>query len=109
MTAPTASLFEKYICCAFTYNGIRKLVYTYDTKYKQKINNQIEERPILYSHCVIHFLFAGIMGIGMAPYNLFNDIERLEMKVRNIPPMTNTPINNYQDFYTVLWDQHKFE
>jgi len=67
-----STLYEKYIASVFTYSGIRKLIYTYDIKYRQKIDNKIEE------HRVIHFLFAGLMGIGLAPMHFVNDLERLE-------------------------------
>ena len=43
---------NRYFCYAFTYSGLRKLVYTYDTQYTQKIDNKIETRPILYSSIV---------------------------------------------------------
>jgi hypothetical protein len=107
----TVSFFEKYIYCAFTYSGIRKLYYTYNTQYKQKIDNKVEKRPILYSHHVIHFLFAGTMGIGLAPNHLINDIERMEMYIRDIKPFSK-PYSKYYDdidFYSVLLDNHKVE
>ncbi len=101
------SFLEKYFTMAFTYSGLRKLIYTYDLQYKQKINNKIEERPILYTDKVIHFLFAGVMGIGLAPKHFLNDMERLEMYVRNIKCFSNCcSKNNDIDFYTVLWDEH---
>ncbi len=71
------------------YSGIRKLLYTYNTQYKQKD----EVRPILYSHHLIHFVFAGTMGI--------------EMYVRNIKPFPNAYSKEDKDFFTVLWDHHR--
>ena len=105
------SIIEKYFYFAFTYSGIRKVFYTYDTKYKQKIDHKEEEMPILYTHRIVHFLFAGIMGLGLAPTHLVNDIERLEIYVRNIKPLSpiTCKLSNDIDFYTVLWDQHKAE
>lgn len=110
----SSTVFEKYILTSFMYGGIRKLFYTYDTQYKQKIDNKVIERPILYSHRVVHFIFAGIMSIGLSPMHLFNDISRLEMYMRKITPFPNNYPTTYynwnnddKDFYTVLWDEHK--
>jgi len=97
-------MIEKYISYAFMYGGIRKLLYTYNTQYKQKD----EVRPILYSHHLIHFVFGGTMGIGLAPMYLLNDMERIEMYVRNIKPFSNAySKEDDKDFFTVLWDHHR--
>jgi hypothetical protein len=103
------SFTEKYLCFAFTYSGIRKLFYTYNTKYTQKIDNKIEERPILYTHHFIHFLFAAVMGVGLTPVHLANDIERLEMYFRNIKSFPNKKYHTDTDFYTVLLDEHRVQ
>ena len=103
------SFIEKYLCGAFTYSALRKLYYTYDSQYVQLIDNKIETRPILYSHRVVHALFAGIMGVGLAPAHFLNDVERVELCLRNIKPFPihDRKYHNDTDFYTVLWDQHK--
>jgi hypothetical protein len=107
----TTTFFEKYIFCAFSYSGMRKLYYTWNVQYKKKIDNKVEKRPILYSHRIIHFLFAGTIGIALAPVHLTNDIERLEMYIRNIKPFSKSYPKYYDDinFYTVLRDIHNIE
>jgi hypothetical protein len=104
------SFYEKYFLSAIAYGGIRKLIYTYDTKYTQKIGNKIEQRPILYSHRIVHCLFAGFMGIGLTPVYILNDIERLEMYIRNIKPFPQQcKYHTDVDFHTILFDYHRVE
>ncbi len=96
----------KYFVSVFSHSGLRKLYYTYDTKYEQKNENIIITRPILYTHRIIHCLFAGIMGIGLAPMYF----EHIEIYIRNIAPVPKHS-KHYEEnnFYTVLWDMHKSE
>ena len=101
-------MLNKYIYTTFLYSGIRKLIYTYDTKYREHINHEIVERPILYTHHLSHFLFAGISGIGLAPIHLFHDISMFEMKLRNIQPLPDSKNSKLYDvdFMSVMLDLH---
>lgn len=102
------SILERYLYFAFAYGGLRKIAYTWNTQYKQKVKDKVELRPILYSHRMMHFLLGGISGVWLAPIHICNDIERLEMYVRNIKPFSSaTDVNEDIDFYTVLMDMHK--
>jgi len=93
-----------YMVFSFTYSSIRKLYYTYDIKYKKII----EERPILYIHKFFHVLFAGGVGIYIAPFHLINDIERIEMYARNIKPFKeDNKTNENITFLSVLLDIDK--
>jgi hypothetical protein len=99
-----------YMLFTFSYSSLRKLYYTKDIKYKKIIEEKMEERPILYIHKFIHTLYAGIVGIYIAPFHLINDIERFEMYARNIKPFKeDNNINKSVTFLTVLLDSHAID
>jgi hypothetical protein len=96
-----------YILFTFSYSSLRKLYYTNDIKYKKIIEEKIEERPILYIHKFIHILFAGAIGVYIAPFHIINDIERIEMYTRNIKPFKeDNKTNENITFLSVLLDTH---
>lgn len=86
-------LIDKYILFSFSYSGIRKLYNVKDIKYKELIDDKIEERPILYTDKFFLFIFSGLLGIYSFPYLLISDIQKVEKKIRNIDDF---PISNYE-------------
>ena len=74
---------HRYFGTAFMYSGVRKMVYTWDSKYRdidyKDHKKIISERPILYVDRCMHFVFGGLLGMVNFPIYLFNDIRNIEM------------------------------
>jgi hypothetical protein len=103
---------NRYFATAFLYSGIRKLVYTWDAKYRdvsydENHNKITTERPVLHVDRCMHFLYAGTIGTAVFPINLLCDIRNTEMYIRNIkspPYWLELPGN--KGFLDVLCDLH---
>ena len=97
--------FEKFL-----YSACRKLYYTKDLKYRKYINDKIEERPILYSDKLGHFIFGGCVGMWSFPILLFSDISKVEMYLRDIKPFPEDQYiinkNKNVNYLSVLFDYH---
>lgn len=100
--------FEKIGSIAFSYSACRKLYYTKDLKYRQCINDKIEERPILYTDKLGHFVFGGCIGMWSFPILLFSDISKIEMFLRDIKPFPEEEYtkNKNVNYLSVLFDYH---
>lgn len=96
----------KYVLTAFTYGAARKLWYTRDMEYKIQINDKIETTPILYTHYMKFGVIHGIIGIYNFPFNIINDIEKIEMYVRNIKQLPNNDKNKTINYMDVMLDHH---
>lgn len=101
-------LFGKIGCISFLYSGFRKLYYIKDLKYRQCIDDKIEERPILYTDKLGHFVFGGCIGMWSFPILLFSDISKIEMYLRNIKPFPEYNYSKYKNinYLSVLFDYH---
>lgn len=83
---------DKYIFAASTYSAIRKTVVLKkhkiecaETKFQPYCNKKY--RDVIASELIPLALFAGIMGVYLAPYNiLFNDLKEWEIKIRDMNP-----------------------
>lgn len=103
------SFINKYIGITFSYSALRKLYYTYDSEYKVKINDIIYTQPILYSDRFLYSIYAGIIGIYIAPFNLSYDINHLELYMRNIKKLPDSDYNKIfknVNFLNILFDNH---
>ena len=100
--------FQKVGSIAFTYSAFRKIYYTKDLKYRERINDKIEERPILYSDKLGHFVFGGCIGMWSFPILLYSDISKVEMYLRNIKPFPEDNYLKYRsiNYLSVLFDYH---
>lgn len=100
-------IWEKFGGFAFSYTAFRKLYYTKDLKYRKIIDDKIEERPILYSDKLGHFVFGGSIGMWSFPILLYSDISKVEMYLRDIKPFPKV-YNKYReiDYMSVLFDDH---
>lgn len=96
----------KYISIASIYGAIRKLYYTRNMEYKIEINNKIETKPILYTHYMMFGIMHGFTGIYYFPFNIINDIEKIEMYARNIKQLPNKDKNKPIDYLDILLDYH---
>jgi hypothetical protein len=102
----------RYFGTAFLYSGIRKLVYTWDSKYidiSYDKNHQkvMTERPILYIDRCMHFLYAGMTGTAAFPIYLASDIRNTEMHMRNIKsPQYCLHHAGDKGFLDVMCDSH---
>ena len=102
---------HRYFGTAFMYSGMRKMVYTWDSKYRdvdyKDHKKIISERPILYVDRYMHFVFGGLLGMVNFPIYLFNDIRNIEMYARNIKkPSYLLKQGDEQGFLDVMFDLH---
>jgi len=106
------SATDLYCKCAFVYSGVRKLVYTWGTKYQDIVYDQnhtkiITTKPILYVDRCVHFLYSGFLGIPLAPLYILCDIRKIEMIIHNIKLSHKFQhLSEGKGFLDVMMDQH---
>ncbi len=108
----SSSPADLYCKCAFVYSGIRKLVYTWNTKYQDIVYDQnhtkiMTTRPILCVDRCMHFLYSGFLGIPLTPLYILCDIRQIEMIIHNIKrPLKFQHLSEGKGFLDVMMDQH---
>jgi hypothetical protein len=76
------SLFEKYIFSSSILNGLFKLSEVYNCKVKRdETNNKITKMLVVEKIAIVSF--HTIIGFYIFPFSLYNNLGKLELKLRN--------------------------
>ena len=108
----------RYVACAFTYGALRKVAYTWNTKYQKtvydkQLNKTVETSPILATDRVLLAGLAGLETVYLAPVFVLCDVRNAEMKLRGVESFHRASTSSYTssytpdiDFLTVALDFH---